>query len=467
MPTLRRPRRSSVLQDPVPVAAGAPTPVTPAGTALLPSAKPRSRKRLWFVLATLVFGAFFGAKAIWPSSSANYLTAPVKSGPFDVVVVETGELQAEHSVSITAPVLASGGRSQLAIQYLAPEGTTVDSGAMVVSFDQADQLKILADKQNELKLAMADLDKLKVQQKADQSDANIALENAKLTYELAKLSSDDMKFESESKQRESKLELRKAELSYKQAQDNVKSKTAIRKTELGNLELKIAQLQSTVDRAQADLQRLAITSPSRGLIVYQHSWNTGKKLTKGDQVWGGQPIIQLPDLSHMQAVLEVNEVDIAKVKKDQNVEIALDAFPDKKFNGTVLSVASIGNAKDNNPGVKVFEVVVAVAGADSVLKPGMTVAARIIVNKITNVLSVPIESVFDDNGKTVVYVANGSSFDKREVTLGAKNDNFVVITKGVKAGEKVCMTDPTKQSAEPAKDSKSGPDDHSTAKPKV
>jgi RND family efflux transporter MFP subunit len=362
-------------------------------------------------------------------------------------------------------VLASGGRSQLAIQFLAPEGTTVDTGAMLVAFDPADQIKILADKQNELKLSLADLDKLKVQQKADEQDASIASENAKLTYELAKLSNDAMKFESESKQRESKLELRKAELSYKQAKDNVKSKAAIRKTEIGNLQLKIAQLQNALDRTQADLQRLTVKSPSPGLVVYQHSWNTGKKLAKGDQVWGGQPIIQLPDLSHMQAVLEVNEVDIAKVKKDQNVEIALDAFPDKKFGGTVLSVASIGNAKDNNPGVKVFEVVVAVQGADSVLKPGMTVAARIIVSKIDNVLSVPIESVFDDNGKTVVYVENGSSFDKREVALGAKNDNFVVVTKGLRAGEKVSMVDPTKETNGSGSQEKS--DDRSSAKPKV
>jgi RND family efflux transporter MFP subunit len=414
------------------------------------------------IVAAVAVVAIFGVRSLWSSDTSKHLTAPVRKGPFDVVVVETGELQAEHSVSITAPVLASGGRSQLAIQYLAPEGTTVDSGAMVVAFDPADQMKILADKQNELKLAMADLEKVKVQQRAEESDAAIAMENAKLTFELATLSNEAMKFESEAKQRESKLELRKAELSYKQAKDNVTSKSAIRKSELGNLQLKIAQLQNVLDRAQLDLQRLSVKSPAPGLIVYQHSWNTGKKLSKGDQVWGGQPIIQLPDLSHMQAVLQVNEVDIAKVKKDQKVEIALDAFPDKKFTGKVLTVASIGNAKDNNPGVKMFEVVVAVSGADSVLKPGMTVAARIIINKIDNVLSVPIESVFDDEGKTVVYVESGAGFEKREVTLGAKNDNFVILTKGVKAGERVSMVDPTKTASRPGKDEKPA-----TSSPKV
>jgi RND family efflux transporter MFP subunit len=460
MSTVLRPTREGVRTSTgIPVAAG------PLESPILPVHVKRRRSRPYIVAGLVIVAAVVAANTLWSTDTGNHLTAQVKKGPFDVVVVETGELQAEHSVSITAPVLASGGRSQLAIQYLAPEGTTVDSGATVVSFDPADQMKILSDKQNELKLAMADLEKVKVQQHADEQDAAIALENAKLTFELAKLSNDAMKFESESKQHESKLELRKSELSYKQAQENVKSKSAIRKSELGNLQLKIEQLQSTVDRTQADLQRLSVRSPGPGLIVYQRSWNTGKKLTKGDQVWGGQPIVQLPDLSHMQAALQVNEVDISKVKKDQHVEIALDAFPDKKFSGSVLSVASIGNPKDNNPGVKVFEVVVAVQGADSVLKPGMTVAARIIVNKIDNVLSVPIESVFDDDGKTVVYVENGSSFDKREVTLGAKNDNFVILTKGVKAGEKVSMVDPTKDKTPAGKDTKSS--GTSATKPKV
>jgi HlyD family secretion protein len=413
--------------------------------------KRRDLRLLWIPVILIVgYGVF---KLVAPKSGEAHLTATAKKGPFDVVVVETGELQSQRSISITTPVLASGGRSQLAIQYLAPEGTTIDSDALVVRFDPADQVKNIGDKQNELKLSMADVEKLKVQQHADASETQIAYKNAKLSFELAKLSNEAMKFESKSKQHESQLELRKVELAFQQAQENVKSKSAIGKSEMGNLQLKIAQLQSALERAEADMERLAVKAPASGLIVYQKSWNTGKKLAKGDQVWGGQPIMQLPDLSHMQAVLEVNEVDVSKVKSEQPVEITLDAFPDKKFGGKILSVASIGNAKDNNPSVKVFEVVVDINATDSILRPGMTVSARIIVSKIDNVISVPIESVFEKDGKTVVYVENGSAFEKREVTTGVKNDNFIVISKGIKPGEKVSLSDPNKD-ADPKKDTK-------------
>lgn len=403
-------------------------------------------KRLRFsvagiVLAVIALVIFRGAVG---GPSSPHLTATVKRGPFDIVVVETGELQAERSRAVQAPVMTSGGRSQLAIVSLAPEGTTVDSGTVVVTFDPADQFKNISDKENDLKVAQSDLEKLKAQHKADASDAQIAYENAKLSFDLAKLADDEMKFESESKQRESKLELKKAELNFKQANENLSGKTVIRKSELASIQLKIAQIQNALDRSKTDLERLTVHAPASGLIVYQRNWNTGKKFSRGDQAWGGQPIMLLPDLSHMQAVLQVNEVDVSKVKKNQPVEVTLDAFPTRKFSGTIKSVASIGNAKESNPSLKVFEVLVDLAGADSILRPGMTVAARIMVSKIANVVSIPIEAVFDDGGKPVAYVENGNSFDKRPIAVGDRNDSFVIVTKGLSPGEKVSLVDPTK-----------------------
>ena len=417
------------------------------------------RSRKWVKIAGIVVLAmalYAIVRAVLPSGPVAHLTATAKRGRFDVIVVETGELQAEHSRSVTAPVMASGGRMQLAIQFLAPEGTRVDSGALLISFDPADQFKTISDKDNDLKSAQADLDKLQAQQKSDKEDAQMAYENAQLGYQLAKLSDDDMKFESEAQQRESKLTLKKAELAYKQAEDNLKGKSLVRKSDLATLNLKIAQIQSALDRAKSDAERLTVHAPAAGLIVYQRTWSTGKKFVRGDQCWAGQPVMILPDLSQMQAVLEVNEVDISNVKADQPVEVRLDAFPDRKFTGKVMNVASIGNAKETNPSVKVFEVLVNIDQADSILRPGMTVSARIQVSTIPNVVSVPIEAVFDDGGKPVVYVDQGSSFEKRAVTLGAKNDNFIIVTKGIKEGEKVSLTDPNATAEPDTKPKKDG-----------
>ncbi len=445
-PVLKIPSATSRSSGPSPL----PLPVGRAGR------KPSSGSKRWIkITAAVIFAiiAFFVIRAFTSGNSSAVLTATAKRGRFDVVVVETGELQAEHSRSVSAPMMTSG-RMQLLIQYLAPEGTRVDSGALLISFDPADQLKTINDKQNDLKSAEADLDKLKAQQKSDKEDAEMANENAKLGYDLAKLSDDNMKFESKSQQDESKLNLKKAELAYTQTKDNLKGKSQVRKSDLASLNLKIAQIQSTLDQAKSDLEKLTVRAPSAGLIVYQHNWNTGKKFARGDQPWAGQSVMILPDLSQMQAVLEVNEVDISKVKPDQVAEVRLDAFPDRKFTGKIMNVASIGNPKETNPSVKVFEVLVNLDQADSILRPGMTVSARIMVSTIENVVSVPIEAVFDDGGKPVVYIEQGSSFEKHAVTLGEKNDNFIIVTKGLKEGEKVSLTDPNKSAEEDEKPKK-------------
>ena len=449
-------------------------PVRPASKVEIPSALARSsgpiaigttamrqsrgNKKRWrkpLIFASIVAVLVLCAWAFWPKGTTAHLTATAKRGEFQVVVVETGELQAERSRAVTAPVMTSGGRMQLAITYLAPEGTQVDSGAMLIGFDPADQFKTISDKENDLKSAQADLDKLNAQQKSDKEDAQMAYENAKLAYQLAELSDSEMRFESASKQSESKLELKKAELAYNQAKDNLKGKSLVRKSDLASLKLKINQIESTLNRAKGDEQKLSVHAPAAGLIVYQRNWSTGKKFVGGDQCWAGQPVMLLPDLSHMQALLEVNEVDISKVKSGQTAEVRLDAFPDRKFTGTVKNVASIGNPKETNPSVKVFEVLVDLDQADSILRPGMTVSARIQVSTIPNVVSVPIEAIFDDGGKPVVYVEKGSSFDKRFVTLGEKNDNFIIVTKGVNEGEKVSLTDPNATPEEDTKQKKS------------
>jgi RND family efflux transporter MFP subunit len=422
----------------------------------------KRRSSRFGLAALLVIVAYLLYHNFSDQKTTSILTATVHQGQFNIVVVETGELRAKHSVNIGAPPLSSGGRAQLAIRYLAPEGTTVDSGTLIVSFDPQDMSKALSDKQDQLTLDKSDLEKTKAQEASDKAQAQMDLENAQLSYELAKLTNESMKFESQSKQREAELDMKKADLALAQAKQNVKNKVVIQKSEMENLKLKVTQDEAAIARIQTDVQRLDVHAPSSGLLVYNNNWTTGRKFAKGDQIYSAQALGSLPDLSEMQAVIQVNEVDISKVKEGQSVDIRLDAFPDKTFKGKVTSVGSIGNKKDNNPSVKVFEVIVDLTGTDPILKPGMTVSARIAIDQLDNVVSIPLECVYEDNDNTIAYVQNGGSWDKRAITLGAKNDNFVVVTKGLKAGEKIAMTDPTQQ---PTSDASKGTAGSSNPKP--
>jgi len=367
----------------------------------------------------------------------------VKIGDFNIFVIESGSIRAKNSSTITAPRLFTGGNLQ--VISLAAEGTTAVKDQILVRFDPSNAIKRIQDKQTELKTAMADLAKLKAQQAADESQARTDYESAKLNFQLAEIAKQRMQFEPEAKQREAELEFERAKLAFEQATLNVGNKGIVRKSELGNLQLKISQIQSDIAASQKEMEELTLKAPISGLIVYENNWSTGRKIAVGDQPWPGMPLISLPDLSEAQVEVSINEMDIAKIKEDQRVEVSPDAFPDKKFFGVIITVSQIGHEKGAGSNVKVFDIVIDLQGTDEVLKPGITTTNKVIVETIHNVLSIPIIAVVEEEKQTFVFVVDGGSFEKRRVELGAKNDNFVIVKKGLQKGERVALRNPEQE----------------------
>ena len=210
------------------------------------------------------------------------------------------------------------------------------------------------------------------------------------------------------------------------------------------MNIEIKQRQGDLEKAQKDLEQLTLTAPAEGLVVYGVNWsNNGRKFAIGDTPWSGAQIITLPDLSAMESITNINEVDISKVKVGQKVIVKLDAFQDSSFTGEISNVASIGRNKDQESNIKVFEVLVSIKGRSDILKPGMTSSNKIIISEIPDKLSVPQEAVFEKNGKKIIYVKNGSGFDEHEAELGEKGEDYIVVNKGVEEGDEVALIDPT------------------------
>lgn len=402
-------------------------------------------------LAFIVLIFFFYSSG----GSSDIPTYTVQKGPFNIIVMESGSVRAKNSFSVTAPRIFSGGNLQ--VVFLASEGTTAKVGDVLVRFDPTNAMKRINDKQTEMKTAIADLAKLKAQQAADEAQAKSDYESAKISFELAKISKERMQFESEARKREAELEFAKAELLFKQAESNIKNKFIIRQSERGNLQLRIQQIRSDIETAQKEMEQLTIKAPINGLIVYEENWSTGRKMAVGDQPWGGMPIISLPDLSAAQIVININEMDISKVKAGQEVEIIPDAFPDKKFTGKVSSVSQIGREKGSGSNIKVFETIVDITKTEDILKPGITTTNKIIVDQLKDVASIPLDAVFEKEGKTFCYIADGRSFSRKEIKVGAKNDNFIVVKEGTSPGMRVALRNPEESPETPGETKKEKP----------
>jgi len=367
-------------------------------------------------------------------------TYKVLRNNFLVTITESGELRAKNSLSILAPRI----RGNIKIVYLIPEGTYVKPGDIVCSFDPSEAIATFKGAEAALEIANSDREKLVANQMAAMAQMESQLKSAELSFELSKLKLDQVKFEAQAIQQQSKLEHEKNRLSYEQTKQEFQSKKIIHKSEMDMMVVQIKQRQNDLDKAQKDLDQLTLKAPSEGLVVYGSNWsNQGRKFAIGDSPWGGAEIATLPDLSSMESKTNINEVDVSKISNGKKVIVKLDAFQDSSFVGAVSDVASIGRNKDQESNIKVFEVLVSIKAHSEILKPGMTTSNKIIINEIPNVLFIPQEAVFEKDGKKIVYVKNGSGYDLREVELGEKGEDYIVVKKGVVSGDEIALLDPT------------------------
>ncbi len=371
--------------------------------------------------------------------SADLPSAEVQYGDFLIDLTSTGEVKAANSINISAPRV----RTNLQIVKIVSEGTIVDSGDFLLQFDTNDIQKTIDDKQSELEIAQANLEKSIASMEANMAQMKSSLENTLASYELAKLRLEQMAFEADVKVQEERLRFKQAEINLEQTKAKIESQKKMDAAELTTLNLKIQQAEADLDNYQDQFRRLTRTAPAPGLVVYQKIWKGSEmeKIKVGDTPWRGQSLIQLPDLSKMQVATEISEVDIGKMEKGQTVEVKLDAFPEPDFTGIVSDVASLAHEKSGESEIKVFDVTIDLDQADPVLKPGMTAKAKILIERIPDKFYVPIESVFEKDGKKVVYLLNGKP-DAVEVEPGKRNDNFVIVSGNLKAGDLVSLADP-------------------------
>lgn len=388
----------------------------------------------------------------WLKNSDPGPTYQVRRGEFIVDIKVDGQVKALESYVIKAPAKIWGNAR---IVKLVPEGTMVRKGDFLVQFDTAEFQQRLLEARNKLETAKANLASTKaniISQMAD-LESNIKLESYSL--EQSRLQARNAIYESENKRKEIEFNLKKAEISFRQLVEKKKATEKINKATLRQAELEVEQARILVRRAEDDLARLTLTAPAAGLVVYKEVWEGDRmsKLKVGFSPWRSQPLMEIPSHNRMKVSVEVDEVDISRLALDQPVTIRLDALPDTIFTGKVREISSLARKKSNS-NKNVFDAEIYLNELDERLKPGMSARCRIIVRKLQNVLSVPLDAVVREGDKTVVYDEDGNA---REITTGISNSDFIVVENGLHEGQRVRIkSQPLKEEQLPGKAGKAG-----------
>jgi len=461
---------------------------------------PRRRRGAGRWVTLVVGGAAVALMVAWASNrlpgkgsaaAVNFQTFEVTRGPLEITVVEQGNLESTSNVDVRCEVEGrvgggggGGGGSSgpgTPIIWIYKEGEFVEQGQKIIELDgsglkqqeieqqivyeTARQALITAKNTHAAAIIAVDeylLGTFPKEAELVEAEITVAKENLRRAEGYAKYSEKlyEKSFLTQATLEADQFAVENARLTLKAAETKKNSLVEFTKKKM------IADLQSLRDSAEASMKateskfkleenkleqirsqidKCTIHAPRDGMVIYasdrdRRGRSDSVEIKEGALVRLRQIIVQLPDLTHMQVRAKVHESMIERVKKEQRVNIRIDALPNLTMHGAVQSINNQpepGSWMSSN--VKEYGVLCSIDEAVENLKPGMTAEVEIEINRFDDVLAVPVQAVVQKGEQSFCYVVGNAGFVARPVALGDTNDVLIEIKEGLNAGERVVL----------------------------
>ena len=424
---------------------------TPAAPSSAPFMSSRARARLRFWAAFLLFvavagGASYGVYRYRQSQPAAILpSAPARQGDFLVLIRCRGELKAERSVSVSAPMVPN-----LRIAWMTPPGATVKEGESIVKFDSSSAQQTLMQKEAALRQAQATLDQALAQSKITTEQDKTDLADANFTVERARLEASKQEIVSRLQGEASKVDYGVAQQKLKVQEATVDLHATSDRSKIASLTRQRDQAQSDVDITKARIAQMELKSPISGFLIFQsnysQSWMNAKPFKVGDNVYAGMVLAEMPDLTTLLMDAKVEETDRGRIAINQEVKVRVDSLPELTLKATVHQISLLAEASNEFPPVRSFRAYAAIPKPDARLRPGMNGGMDIIISRIPNAISIPSKALFTHAGKPIVYVAENGRYNPVSIDVLARNPDEIAV-KGIRPGAMVTLVDPEKKDA--------------------
>ena len=415
----------------------------------------RSRIAMGCLAAALLagVGALIAMSRTHPGARSDDVpTSMVKRGTMNIEVHSTGELNASNTVMLSAPVV---GGDALQITHLAQTGERVKKGDLLIEFDPSEQNYKLEQNRSELMQADEEIIKAKADAAVQASEDKVTLLKDRYNVRRAELDVEKKELVSKIDGQKNDLALAQAKRVFAELEKDIESHKASGDASIYLAQEKHNKAQLAMDQAQQNLARMRVTAQMDGLVSIQKNQNaaggfyfTGMTLPDyrpGDQVQPGSAIVQILDPFGMNLVCKVPEDEHDNITNGQSVKVTFDALPDTVFNGTVKSVGGMSMTSifsGSDPSSHTFDVTIEMQENDPRLRPGLTAGVVFHGSQITSVLYIPRQALFMKEGKRVVYVRKGGSYQQHPVKMKNESESRVAID-GLEEGAEVALLDPT------------------------
>lgn len=425
----------------------------------------RNRTRLgWSIAAVLGLALVIVGFQVVPTHGVQtdgtvIPTARVVQGDVPVVVHTTGELRPVRAVGLVAPAI--GGPLQ--ILNIMGTGTPVKKGDVVVEFDLSEQEEKLAQAKSELAQAEQEITKLRADIVVQRAQEQVTLLTARFDVRRADL---DVQANAQASELVGVIEAKKNVLILEEAkgrlaqlQSDLTSRETTDRASLAVLLEKRNKAQLAMETAQRNIDQMRIRAPFDGLVAVKDNDTNGAAWTgmvvpeyrAGDTVWPGRPVAEVLHESGLELVAKVTEYDRAHLNAGQKADVAIHAVQGDSLPATIKTVAGASRREIWGwDSTRMFDVSLQVTGSPASLRPGLTTQVRVTGDPIKGVRYLPRQALFEQDGKPVVFVRRGRSFEPRQVKLSDRTETHIVVA-DLDVGTEVALRNPL------AENKKSGP----------
>lgn len=286
--------------------------------------------------------------------------------------------------------------------------------------------------------------------KNDFDQEQIQLLEAESRVKQARLALDtyrDYQRPRDEKQRTSAVEEAEAKVDRVRKQNAIElaSKDANRKNARRQLELREERLA----KHREQLSYCEIKAPNDGLVVYNSSTRRGRwnddPPEPGMEVSPNEVLIILPDTSEMVASVRVHESLAGRLTPGQAANVQIEALGTAILPGTVESIgvlAESGNWRDPNLREYTVRILLQPGERAKELKPSMRAEATIVMDRVDDALTIPVQSIFSEGRLRYVYKPNGTRYERVPIRLGRRSETEAEVLAGLSAGDAVLVRAP-------------------------
>ncbi|MBM3763969.1 MAG: HlyD family efflux transporter periplasmic adaptor subunit [Acidobacteria bacterium] len=326
------------------------------------------------VIVGAAWGGYRFVQSLPEARTSSIATAKVRKGDVIVRTFSRGELRAVRSAVLFAPNLFG----TVQITKLAEIGAFAKEKDLIIEFDDAELVSSVEEKQLEMD---------QIDEQFKKSEADLAIRSNQDQVELLRARYSVRRAELEVKRNEllsaidrkkNDLNLEEAKRRLSQLESDIKSRHEQAEAELAVLRERKSKAQLEMARYKSRLNQVKVLAPMSGLVAIRQNSSSRMgfgfdvpDIREGDQVQPGMQVADVLDLSELEVVARVGELDRANLSEDQEVVIALDAVPNEKFKGKIKTMSSTASSNVNSSDpAKKFDVIFSIDMKELLTKLG-------------------------------------------------------------------------------------------------